>query len=196
MTAAAPGESHSDNSPYREWARITEGIRRGDPEAIAEFARTYAGGARLICRRRLGAVRTEKILDDALAGVASEVRLGWIRTPRDFVFFLHELCTHQDGSAADVDTPAEVARARVSSAALESILGRFTRAEAAAVRAYYLDRRPFEEALGEAGLKPEDGARLRARLRLAFESQAVPKPVRSESPQFDGLGWERSSVAP
>jgi DNA-directed RNA polymerase specialized sigma24 family protein len=175
----------AEADPMALWNQIAAALRRGDPGAHERFASAYANGARILFRRRVGSVRAEQMVADALAGAAGEIRLGWIQTPRDLVFFLRSLCQPDSGSAdpfAAVDSAADVARVRLTAARLEELLGRLPAAERMAVRLCYLDRKPFPEAVAEAGLSDREGQRLRQRLQLAFHTPAeerdpAPLPV-------------------
>jgi hypothetical protein len=158
------------------WRSITARIRGGDTDAIADFHAEYSGGVRLLLRRRTGPVPAERLIDGVLRGAVEEIKRGWIRIPRDLLFFVQSVVKRQIQLDPRGPLPAASEWFRIQQKArrLEQAMASLLPAEREAMIRYYLDGCSLQQVAGETGLDLAALLKLRSQLRKAVNDPTEP----------------------
>ena len=148
MEGAPDAAAHSewkDDRARADWTALVSRIRRGDELAADEFKGTYGPGSNLLFRRRLGAIRADQVVEQALAGAVEEIRRGWINHPRDLVQFLRMVIQREEAKTTGEPVAgallgmSDKVRIRGKARQIERALRSMTAEERAALNRYYID---------------------------------------------------------
>jgi hypothetical protein len=164
-TAPAPVPDGPDG--HRTWRSVTARIRNGDTAAVAEFHAGYSRGVLLLLRRSAGMLPAERLIEGVMRGAVEEIKRGWIRAPRDLLFFVRSVASRQIQSQTGelAASASEHFRIQEKARRLERALAGLLPSERDAMIRHYLDGCPMKQLARETGLDLAALRRLKAQLR-------------------------------
>ncbi len=162
----APRVGESGRPPRAVWQGIAARIRRGDPEAVADFDQLCRPGIRLLLKLNLSGVGLDRVVDGTIAGAVDGIRQGWIREPRHLATFVRGVIKREAWPGARPGA-SDQARIRQRATDMEEALRRFAPVEREWLRRFYLDGWDVPRIIDESGMTADEFADLRRRLREA-----------------------------
>ncbi|HVV44177.1 MAG TPA: hypothetical protein VHC72_03205 [Bryobacteraceae bacterium] len=108
---AKSGGECADAMQVPDWTTLVNGIRDGDPAAMAELYGIFAKGIRYFLLRNLGPADLDDKVHDCFVIVTQAIRNGDLRDPERLMGYVRTVVKRQ--IAASIDTAIQQRRTRV-----------------------------------------------------------------------------------
>jgi hypothetical protein len=160
----APRVGDTARQPRAVWQGIAARIRRGDPDAVADFDQLCRPGIRLLLKLNVSGVGLDRLVEETVDGAVDGIRQGWIREPRHLASFVRGVIERAAWPGARPGA-TDQARVRQRAQEMEEALGRFAPVEREWLKRFYLDGWDLPRILEASGMTVDEFADLRQRLR-------------------------------